>query len=297
MKPRPPRPYTARPATEADTDAIAAVANACEAAFAPEPARFGRREVGIWLDRAVATTVVLDGERVVGFGLATPRGGPLGTECLVLPEATGHGLGSFLVDWCEGQAEERHASAVRCGVLAGDETAKRLLTGRGFAYIRSFYRMLIDLDEPPPAPRWPDGIEASSLREDEERLLYEVVEDSFAEHWGHVPRDFDEWRRGLPLEHDLTFLARDGAEVAGAVVCHEDLFGDALVGILGVRKPWRGRGLGRALLLHGFHALYDRGKRRIGLGVDAGNETGALELYRSVGMWVGGQDDVYERRR
>ena len=128
-------------------------------------------------------------------------------------------------------------------------------------------------------------------------LLHQATEDAFAEHWGHVPRGFEEWRRALIIEHDLTFLARDGAEVAGAVVCNEDLFGAALVGILGVRKPWRGRGLGRALLLQGFGALYDRGKRLIGLGVDAGNETGALELYESVGMRIGGREDVYESRR
>jgi mycothiol synthase len=252
----------------------------------------------MWQDRALAAVVVMDDRRqVVGCGGATLRGGALSTECRVVPSLTGLGIGSFLLDWAEEQARERQAKALRASVLAGDERARQLVGTRGFTYVRSFYRMVIDLTGPPPPPRWPDGITVSPFREDEERLLHEVVEDSFAEHWGHVRRSFEEWRKRQIIEPDLIFLARDGDEVAGTVVCNEDLFGDALVGILGVRKPWRGRGLGRALLLQGFGALHAKGKRRIGLGVDAGNETGAVQLYESVGMRVGGQEDVYEKRR
>ena len=294
---KPPAPFASRPARPDDAAAVTHVFNACEEAYSPEPARLGEREIGKWLERAAAAIVVVGENRgVVGFGSVLRRGEALSAESVVLPEETGRGIGSFLLDWSEQQARKRRPEALRVSVLAGDEPAKQLLTARGLVYIRSFYRMLVDLTEPPARPRWPDGITVTPLLEDEERLLYEVVEEAFAEHWGHVRRSFREWRSGLILEHDLTFLARDGDKPAGAVVCNEDLFGAALIGILGVRKPWRGRGLGRALLLHGFGALYDRGKRLIGLGVDAGNETGALELYESVGMRVGGQEDVYEKR-
>ncbi len=56
------------------------------------------------------------------------------------------------------------------------------------------------------------------------------------------------------------------------------------VGSLSVRRPWRRRGLGLALLLHSFHALQERGKARVGLGVDAQNLTGATRLYEKAGM-------------
>jgi ribosomal protein S18 acetylase RimI-like enzyme len=56
------------------------------------------------------------------------------------------------------------------------------------------------------------------------------------------------------------------------------------VRILAVRRAWRKRGLGKALLLHAFGELYRRGWRKAGLGVDAGNLTGALGLYTGVGM-------------
>jgi ribosomal protein S18 acetylase RimI-like enzyme len=51
-----------------------------------------------------------------------------------------------------------------------------------------------------------------------------------------------------------------------------------------VRRPWRKRGLGLALLNHSFGEFYRRGYRRVGLGVDAQNLTGALRLYEKAGM-------------
>jgi ribosomal protein S18 acetylase RimI-like enzyme len=62
-----------------------------------------------------------------------------------------------------------------------------------------------------------------------------------------------------------------------------------------VRRPWRGRGLGRALLLHTFAEFQRRGMNRISLGVDAENPTGATRLYESVGMIVEAEQVVFEK--
>ena len=56
------------------------------------------------------------------------------------------------------------------------------------------------------------------------------------------------------------------------------------IGTLGVRPAWRRRGLGEALLRAAFAELFARGRRRVGLGVDTENVTGALRLYERVGM-------------
>jgi ribosomal protein S18 acetylase RimI-like enzyme len=64
---------------------------------------------------------------------------------------------------------------------------------------------------------------------------------------------------------------------------------------LGVRRPWRKRGLGLALLNHAFGEFYLRGKRKAGLGVDAENLTGALKLYEKAGMHVHKQFDMFEK--
>jgi ribosomal protein S18 acetylase RimI-like enzyme len=67
------------------------------------------------------------------------------------------------------------------------------------------------------------------------------------------------------------------------------------VGSLGVLRPWRKRGLGLALLRHSFNEFYRRGKRKVGLGVDAQNLTGALRLYENAGMHVHKAFDQYEK--
>jgi mycothiol synthase len=67
------------------------------------------------------------------------------------------------------------------------------------------------------------------------------------------------------------------------------------VGILGVRPPWRRRGIALALLLHSFAVFRERGCTRVGLGVDAESTTGALELYERAGMHVHRCQDTLEK--
>jgi ribosomal protein S18 acetylase RimI-like enzyme len=89
-------------------------------------------------------------------------------------------------------------------------------------------------------------------------------------------------------------VVRDGDEIA-AIVRNELREQTGYVGIIGVRRAWRGRGLGKALLRHSFRALWDRGLRRITLHVDAESPTGATQLYESVGMVVESESVTYER--
>ena len=72
--------------------------------------------------------------------------------------------------------------------------------------------------------------------------------------------------------------------------------GGGFVDWLGVRRPWRRRGLGRALLVHAFRELHARGAERVGLGVDAQNATGATRLYESVGMGVEADHATFAKR-
>jgi ribosomal protein S18 acetylase RimI-like enzyme len=64
---------------------------------------------------------------------------------------------------------------------------------------------------------------------------------------------------------------------------------------LGVRRAWRKRGVGLALLQHSFGEFYKRGTRKVGLGVDAQNLTGALKLYEKAGMHVHTAFDLFEK--
>ena len=95
----------------------------------------------------------------------------------------------------------------------------------------------------------------------------------------------------------LWFLAMDGSQIAGFSLCRKQSFEDPEVGwvsSLGVLRPWRKRGIGLALLQHSFVELYRRGFRKVGLGVDGQNLTGALRLYKRAGMHVHRQFELFE---
>jgi ribosomal protein S18 acetylase RimI-like enzyme len=62
-----------------------------------------------------------------------------------------------------------------------------------------------------------------------------------------------------------------------------------------VRRPWRKKGLGLALLTHSFGEFYKRGMKTIGLGVDASNPTGATRLYQRAGMTVASEFLTFEK--
>jgi ribosomal protein S18 acetylase RimI-like enzyme len=102
------------------------------------------------------------------------------------------------------------------------------------------------------------------------------------------------------LDHDgfapeLSFLVRHRGETVAASVNFRAEPDTGSIGMLGVRAPWRRRGLGRALLLHSFDAFRAAGLRSARLGVDAGNTDRAVALYESVGMAITRRDLLFER--
>lgn len=88
----------------------------------------------------------------------------------------------------------------------------------------------------------------------------------------------------------------DERELVGAILCDWKRYGDwGWVANVGVRGPWRGRGIGEALLRTAFSEFWRAGERRVALGVDADNPTGATRLYERVGMRVLWQATVFEK--
>ncbi len=223
----------------------------------------------------------------------------------VLPEHRGKGIGTELIECVEERAGELAKGApdgeeVWLGGEAAidNDEAKRLFQDHGFEPIRHFWKMGIDLSEEPPEPEWPDGIRLEPARHGEERAVFDVSEEAFADHWDHKPHDYDEWRQWMveteSYDPAVWLLARDGDEIAGISLLFIDP-DEGWVGVLGVRRPWRKRGLGRALLLASFREIRERGKPRAVLGVDAANPTGATRLYESAGMRVVAESVAYRK--
>ena len=102
------------------------------------------------------------------------------------------------------------------------------------------------------------------------------------------PSNFNEFYvKQRAIDPLLWLLAWDGDELAGFVLASSGRGSEpelGWVGTLGVRPAWRRRGLGEALLRSAFAELFTRGHRRVGLGVDTENVSGALRLYERVGV-------------
>jgi GNAT superfamily N-acetyltransferase len=117
--------------------------------------------------------------------------------------------------------------------------------------------------------------------------------------WGYAPMSFEDWQHWLlGDDHDWSlFLAEADREPAGVALCRpqptEPEIGS--IRVVGVRRSWRRKGVGRALMLHAFADFRRRGMRGASLGVDAESLTGAQRLYTSVGMHVARESDIFER--
>jgi mycothiol synthase len=289
-----------RPLTAEDGEEMAKIVGDYDAFHAGVEDRPSAKDMLDWWRRVdLGSTGVIDENengRLIGVGYLRSRGPFSIADYYVHPDARRRGAASLLVDWGERCTAEAGLGAVRSGTTANDSEGKELLESRGYRYIRSFYRMAVDLVEAPTAPVWPAGFSAA-LEPHEAHVLYETLEEAFEDHWGHEPRTFEQWmKQNAPLDERLCYVVRtEEGTPAAAQVCDEERFGSALVAILGVRAQWRRQGLGEALLQQAFRDLYARGRRRVALGVDAENTTGATRLYERVGMTVVLRDDAYEK--
>lgn len=229
------------------------------------------------------------------------------------PDYEDLGIGTWMLHWAEQRAlrvlEDLPAElrfAPRVGTYLEAGKPKKLFEDLGYRYIRSSYHMLIEMEAPVPEAQFPEGVTLRSYNPDTDaEAVYLAVEDSFRDHFGFVEEPLDEGLKRFRhfWENDgfdptLMFIAWDGEQVAAINLCRPHSYDDpemGWVGTLGVRRPWRKRGLGLALLRHSFNEFYRRGKRKVGLGVDAQNLTGALRLYESAGMRVHQTFDQYEK--
>ena len=231
-------------------------------------------------------------------------------EGRVHPDHRGRGLATFLL----GRAEDRARRAVarsgvpdavlRTTVVDGDDAALAWHARRGFHPVRHFLAMQLDLDAPPPAPVWPDGVTCRSPGHDELAVVWEVHQRAFADLPTSVPADLPDWReervgRDPAFDPSLWFLAEaDGAPIGvclarGATPEHAEV-GD--VRDLGVVPEWRRRGVAMALLRTALAAFRERGLTGAALEVDDVTLGGAVRLYRAAGMRVSRRTDVLELR-
>lgn len=301
---------TVRPPKRADFAAIVAVGEAFDRALTG---------TGDWSEEDVAhdwraladperdAWVIEDAGRIVGYATVQDDGeGTFFADGYVHPDRFGRGVGSTLVGLTETRAEERLEAlalarvVIQNTVLHVDRAARDLLEGRGYRPVRHFLRMQIDMSEPPPAPAWPAGVVVAPFRPEEDlAAVHACMHEAFAHEWSFRQEAIDDWRKRKledpRFDASLWAIARGGGEVCGVALSTAGQFEMGFVNALAVRPAWRRRGLGLALLRQAFTWFWERGERRVGLGVDTENPTDARRLYERAGMRAVWQADVHEK--
>jgi ribosomal protein S18 acetylase RimI-like enzyme len=181
-----------------------------------------------------------------------------------------------------------------------------LLEEAGYKPIRFSYSMVRPLSRPVDVTPIPEGLEIRTVQPDQFRQVWEADQEAFRDHWGYVEgteKDYQRWLKDPLNDPDLWNVAWDGDQVAGMVLNFlnrkENEEYNRLRGWtenISVRKPWRRRGLARALLTRSLLMFKDMGMDHAALGVDTQNLTGALDLYKSVGFVVEKRHTTYRKK-
>src|ERR1051326_6826205 len=117
------------------------------------------------------------------------------------------------------------------------------------------------------------------------RSIYDGMKEAYAEEPDTLPseQEFRAFAQRLSVEPALCFVAWEGEEVAGQVLCRITK-GRGEITEVNVRKPWRRRGIARALLVLALKALHDRELAVARLHTLRNNLYGSIPLYESVGF-------------
>jgi mycothiol synthase len=221
--------------------------------------------------------------------------------CIVDPSVRGRGIGAALLAWGEARAREIAAqNPVNCPQWHGadlwdaDTRGERLVRRHGYEPVRTFYYMVRPtLDRIAPAVV-PEGFAIRPVGPGDLRTIFDAGGKAFRDHWGSVHDDeasFERFAGDPRTDTSLFVVAFAGEEVAGAVLNviddEENAIFDRRQGLLDsvfVRRPYRQRGLGRALVLRSLEVLRERGMTSASLGVDSENPNAALHLYEACGF-------------
>jgi mycothiol synthase len=290
VTPTSPPELRVRAATPADADAVFAVVAARTQADGVVPhysAADIPREWGVpGVDLARDSWVVEDDDGLTAAAWIVP--GPPFAEVYVHPRAEGRGIGSALRPLIEARAAERGVETLIQAVPSTDTGGRALLEGAGYVEAHRYTFMQVELDEPPPEPRLPDGVAVRAFeRGRDDRAVFEVDTAAFGDSPDFVPQPYDAWHvehvAAAAVRPEASPLAWAGDRLVGFSMNQMRRPGLGYVEMLAVDAAWRGRGLGRALLLRSFADLAAIGATAVGLGV-AGHNERARGLYESVGM-------------
>jgi GNAT superfamily N-acetyltransferase len=217
------------------------------------------------------------------------------------PEVRGQGLMSDVLAWAEQRmrtiGRDRQVTVqLRAGSRATLHDRIQGLEAHGFQQDRCFHHLWRSLAIPVPASVLPEGF---TIREhygaDEADKWVAMFNQSFVDHWNHHPLTVERHLHWLKdpdyrTDLDLVAIAPDGTLAGFCYGSIDPAYNEqkdckeGWIDLLGTRRGFRRKGLGRALLLEGLRRLKTATMDTVKIGVDSQNPNRADVLYQSVGF-------------
>jgi len=297
--------FTIRPPSFDDAGQTLDLMIRCDVHYSGEPDSEMDDLVGDWKEldlRQDAWLVFTQENHLVGYASVNPWGADLKYDIYFEPALDDDNLVRELLSRCQARGGELAAGKyekAKCYAVSANHQLGAALAEAGFQITKYIFNMQAQFEAPPPPVQLPEGI---SIRHpipgQDDRKIYEVIQSAF-ERPGRVPQSFEDWK-GFMLRPELFkpglwFLAMKDGEMVGACLSFE-ASGTRMgwVRQIGVLESQRRTGLGSVLLRTAFVEFYNRGYKKVGLGVEADNLR-AISFYENVGMKQIRRFDEYAR--
>jgi mycothiol synthase len=215
-----------------------------------------------------------------------------------------HGIGRALLAWAEHRAARNIAERstpgselpqeLGFGALDSNPAAMAFAASTDYRPMRYGFQMRRPLADPIPSFELPPGLEMRPVREEDHRRIFDADTEAFLDHFEPRERDESDFVATFSfpdLDTSIWRVAWDGDEVVGSVQNAIFPLENERIGVklgwlehVSVRRPWRGRGVAKALIVSSLHVHRELGMEFAALGVDGENPTGALGLYEGLGF-------------
>lgn len=229
----------------------------------------------------------------------------------LISEWRGKGIEEAILTWDETrirQIAQSHAQDVPHlfeTVCKSTQISKvTLFEKKGYKPVRYAFLMKRTLDDIPQA-ELPEGIEVRQLTPDQYRQAWDASTEAFRDHWGFTEPTEDDYKAELNwrlFNPKIWQVGWDGDEIVGMVMNFFDPLENEKFGRkrgwtegISVRRPWRKKGIAKALIVRSMQMFKDMGMEEVALGVDALNPHGALNLYQGLGYVEYKKNIIYRK--
>lgn len=230
----------------------------------------------------------------------------------LVKEWRGQGIERAMLEWSEHRAQELAVCDAGEGArfvasIATDRAPEReaLLREHGYVAVSHDFVMVRSLLDAIPDLDLPAGIEVRPVQKQHLRAIWEAEVEAFGGVGAVSDSEDDAFERWLDepnFQPERWQVAWEGREVAGMIRNFVNAHENAALGRkrgytenISVRPAWRRRGLARALLARSLHLHRSWGMTEAALGVNSANQTGALDLYESVGFCITLRQTLYRK--